>query len=267
MLTKQQDDLVGAIRQTLAGDDRIKAAWLTGSLGRGHGDRWSDVDVLALVAGDRPEAVAASYVQDARTIATLVLATLLPSGRTVNFVTADWQRFDLSFVSEHDLHRLDAGSMIGMFSRTAHKLRLQASSPVQPPSGDRLQHLCKEFLRILGLACVVVGREEYIVALGGLGKLREMLIELMLMENGIGQAQRGGALHLNPLLTQKQRASLQALPPAEATRQSVITGHERVAALFLPRARRLALDAGVEWPTTFEIATQRHLRSTLGLEI
>jgi hypothetical protein len=40
-----------------------------------------------------------------------------------------------------------------------------------------------------------------------------------------------------------------------------------LAAIFLPRARRLASKIGMPWPTDFEEATRRHLRLRLQFEI
>ena len=52
-----------------------------------------------------------------------------------------------------------------------------------------------------------------------------------------------------------------------ADRDSLIAANRALAAIFLPRARRLASKIGMEWPTDFEAATRRHLRLRLQLEI
>ena len=89
----------------------------------------------------------------------------------------------------------------------------------------------------------------------------------MLEENSVSPAKRGGALHRNPLLTAEQRSDLQALPVIAAERSSIIAGNAAFARLFLPRARRLAAEIGMDWPTEFEDATRRHLLKTLGLRL
>jgi len=65
----------------------------------------------------------------------------------------------------------------------------------------------------------------------------------------------------------EMRAELAKLPPLSADRASVIETSRAFAAIFLPRARRLASDIGMAWPTDFEEATRRHLKRGLGLEI
>jgi predicted nucleotidyltransferase len=42
---KERDVLLGRIVQTLEGDPRVGAAWLSGSFGRGEADEWSDLDL------------------------------------------------------------------------------------------------------------------------------------------------------------------------------------------------------------------------------
>lgn len=55
----ERDRLLERITRVLAGDDRIAAAWLSGSLGRGEGDEWSDLDLYVAVADAQYEAVLA----------------------------------------------------------------------------------------------------------------------------------------------------------------------------------------------------------------
>jgi len=45
----------------------------------------------------------------------------------------------------------------------------------------------------------------------------------------------------------------------------LIAANLALAAIFLPRARRLAAQTGMTWPTAFEAATRRHLKERLGV--
>jgi hypothetical protein len=114
---------------------------------------------------------------------------------------------------------------------------------------------------------VVLGRGEYLVAMDGIGHMRRLIVDLFLEEAGVSQAARGGALHLNRLLTEDQRRALAAVPPLEANRESVIAAQEHLTHLFLPAARALARKTGATWPSSFEDATRRTLEKNLGLEI
>jgi hypothetical protein len=157
----------------------------------------------------------------------------------LNVVTADWQRFDLSFIQREDLARHNGALLRSLFNRSGQTPPEEPEMPYRP-APEQLLKLVQEFIRVLGLAVVVVGREEYAVALSGIEHLRRMTFDLMMEENRVAPGKRGGALHRNSLLNAEQRAQLESLPPLVAQRASVIEGHRALAELFLPRARRLA---------------------------
>ncbi len=265
-VTSEQQALIDVITPALERDARVQAAWLAGSLGRGAGDAYSDVDFLALTELGTAREVSTDLAADVGRIAAAVLVNSLYGGRVLNVVTEDWRRFDVAFVEATDLVRYDGAQLSPLFNRVdmAPPPRPRVVYRATPMS---VQPKVTEFLRILGLTPGAMGREEYVLGLSGLELLRRLTMDLMLEENGVGPAELGGALRRNPLLTADQRAELEGLPPAAANRQSVIDGSAALAAIFLPRARRLAAAIGMSWPSAFEAATRRHLLATLGLEI
>lgn len=265
-VTLEQQDLLEAIRSRLFGDPEIEAAWLGGSLGRGDGDAFSDVDVVVLTAEGQAAKVGLRYAGEADQITETVLVNTLYGGRVVNVVTADWRRFDLTFMEPADLVRYDAAKLKVLFNRGGHEPAAGTpTSYIATP--DSVLPLVREFLRVLGLLPVAAGREEWLLALTGIGLLRSLTLDLMLEENGVGPADRGGALRRNPFLTAEQREALEGLSPVAADRDSLFAANVELAAVFLPRARRLAERIGMEWPSALEAATRRHLRERLGLVI
>ena len=94
-----------------------------------------------------------------------------------------------------------------------------------------------------------------------------MAVDLMLMENGVAQRERGGALRLNPFLSPEQIQIIQALPAVAAERESIIRCQKAIADIFLPRARSFAQRIGMVWPAALEAASQAHLKSQLDFEI
>lgn len=52
-LASHRDALIDRLHEQLAGDTRVVAAWLHGSIGRGDGDAWSDIDLVVLIEDDR----------------------------------------------------------------------------------------------------------------------------------------------------------------------------------------------------------------------
>jgi predicted nucleotidyltransferase len=265
-MTTEQRELVDAITRALAADHDIEGAWLAGSLGAGKGDVFSDVDVLVLAPAGKAGAVSSRVSRDIATIAEPALVNPLYGGRVLNVVTADWRRFDLHFVEPGDLGRFDAARLVLLFNKGEHVPPRVRTDPYQS-TPETVLKLVNEFLRILGLLVVAIGREEYVLGLTGVDHLRRLTVDLMLEENGVGPIERGGALHRNPLLTPDQRREFEALKPVVADRPGIIAAHAELAAIFLTRARRLAMRTPMTWPSAFEEATRRHLQERLGLTI
>jgi predicted nucleotidyltransferase len=263
--TAAQDKLIAAISAVLVKDSRIEAAWLAGSLGRGKGDAFSDVDVLVLCPDGLAGAISTIVAANPSEIAKTVLVNALYGGRILNFVTDDWQRFDLSFIEAAQLVNYNAAELTPLFNRVGREPP-RKQHPPYATTPDSILKLVREFFRVLGLAPVGIGRGEYLVSLSGVELLRRMTIDLMLEENGVGPAERGGALHLNQFLSERQRRELESLPPVVATRDSLLAADKAIAAIFVPRARSLAAKIGLAWPEALEAAARRHLRAQLGLE-
>ena len=264
--TPDQQDLVDAIHRVLAADAEIEAAWLGGSLGRGGGDAFSDVDVVALVARGPATGVGLRYACEGASIAETVLANPLFGGRVLNVVTRDWRRFNISFIEPSELGRFDAAHLVPLFNKGDRAPPQKVTEPYRAKP-ETVLGLVNEFFRVLGLSVVAMGREEYVLGLQGVDILRRLTVDLMLEENRIGPIERGGALRRNPLLTLDQRHELQSLAPVAANRISILAINAELAAIFLPRARRCAERTGATWPSDFEAATRRHLWERLGLSI
>jgi predicted nucleotidyltransferase len=264
-LTAEQQTLLDAIRRALAGDPAIEAAWLAGSLGRGGGDAFSDVDVLALVAAGAAE-TGLRYASKVAAIAEPALVQRLFGGRILNVVTTDWGRFDISFIEPPELGRYDADRLTPLFNR-GERSPPKGAAVAYRPTPETVLRLVNEYLRVLGLLVVALGRREYGLALNGIDILRRIIVDLMLEENAVSPADRGGALRRNPLLTVEQRGELDALAPVVADHDGLIAANVALSGIFLPRARRLADQIGMAWPTVFEEATRRHLRERAGVSI
>ena len=266
MPSPEQRRLIDEIARRLDTEPDVEALWLAGSLGKGQGDAFSDVDLLVLTADGAAADVSARLARDLVPALSVVLVNSLYGGRVLNMVTADWDRFDLTLVQREDLPRYDASALTPIFNKGDSTPPAKPQAPYRTSPAE-LSKLVSEFLRVIGLTPVAMGREEYQLALNGVDLLRRMNMDLMLEENGVSPAARGGALHRNHLLTAEQRDALQALPTVAAERSSILAGNAAFAALFLPRAKRLADEIGMDWPSAFEDATRRHLQRTLQLNL
>ncbi len=265
MTTRAQQFLIDSITRVLSADTRIQSAWLTGSLGKGGGDEFSDVDVTVVVPDASFEETLSAYSSDTSGIAPVVF-TQVVHGRVVNAVAEDWSRFDLTFVKPGEFAVMPLTAARPLFNRGTPE-RVFAAPPPYKTSAQRVLQLSNEFIRVIGLTPVGIGREEFTTLLEGVGLLRRMLLDLMLEANGIGPMTRGGALHMNLFLTNEQRGALESLPPVQATRASIVASGVALARIFLPLAKKLAVETNATWPVAFEEATRKHLARTLGMKI
>jgi len=266
-MTEAQQALLDALVAHLEREPLVEAAWLAGSLGAGGGDAFSDVDLLLLAGEGGWQALSARLSESLKPALDLVLLNRLFGGVVLNAVTAGWGRFDLTLIARDGLARYDAGKLTALFNRGDAAPPVKPAPPPYRTPPDKLIGMGNEFLRVIGLSPVAVGRGELQLALSGIDILRRLTFDLMLEENGVAPETRGGALHPSRFLTEAQTAQIAALPTIAAEPESLARGTEAFAAVFLPRAKTLAAAIGAEWPQAFEEATRRHLAATLGMRI
>lgn len=254
--------LLTRARDALRRDDRIAAAFVTGSLARGNADAQSDLDLLLISDASFP-----AVVDEWETLVDAVAPTVFrrrfgqPPSVIATAITPDWCRFDLVVQPVSEVSRRTHGPSLALFDREGARITLPQRLPA-PVSAARLTELVEEFLRVLGLLPVVLARDELLVGVDGVILLRRMLTDLMLAERG--DVDRGGVKRLNPLLGEDQRAALDRLPPLAPTREAVVEGSLACARLFLPLARRVLGERGIPYPSAFEDATVAHLERALG---
>lgn len=255
-LTTAQAHVVRTVQAHMPG--AMIALFLAGSLGRNTSDRFSDIDFVAIAARGRERELLHQWLDMARTQFRPVMEKVAERPQTIiNLIDPEWTRIDLA------IHPADRPFERAREScRPIHDpeniwLGLAAKTPARGPDRGTVERIVVEFIRILGLLTVVIGRGELAVGVTGAGLLRQQLIALMVEERRTGDPE--GALHLNRLLDAEQRAGLEALPPLSADAGSIIGAHLACARIFLPRARMQADRVGMEWPAAFETATMRAL--------
>lgn len=260
-----QSELIEYVKKVLSRDDRVLGVWLVGSYAAGTYDRFSDVDLLVVVdPGDLP-GFCTDWPRICAEIAPTVFQRQIGDLPIFNQITPDWLRFDVSVGTTEELRGRTRSNVSPVLDPKGLSAKLGDPGPPKEPDPTRVSSISWEFLRVLGLLPVVIGREEFVVGVSGAGLLRSMLIDLMLED--VAVEDRGGALHLNRLLPPNRLRILTDLPPLESTRESVIAGHLACAAAFLPLARDLHQRCGLPWPQEFEDAASRHLHTTLSVRL
>jgi hypothetical protein len=259
-----QESLVDRIRCSLEQDTTILGLFLGGSLSKGQADIYSDIDLIAVVARDGHGVFRKIWRSRLEAIAPIVHWKELHREECVmNAITKEWQRVDLVVADEVTFRKRSQDSVKPLIDRNKLYDALPATIAWSGPNTGYVTDLINEFLRILGLLAVAVGREEYLLCIAGVDLLRMMLFNLLSEE--VERADKGGMMAWNRRLSAEQRSLLATIPPVSPTRQSVIDAHLACAAAFLPRARKMAEKWAIEWPRAFEEVTWQYLERELGL--
>ena len=253
-----QQQLVDRVHEDLLADRRVRGLWLTGSLGTGTDDAFSDVDMFVLVGPDD----LASYLEGWPEVAAPyrpLLARRLGGAPVFNHVLEGWVRWDVVVGTPEDLANTDRTQVREVFNHDGHQPSAPAHRGVDP---EVVRDMTEEFLRVLGLLPVVLARGELVTAVSGAGLRRQLLTTLLRYR--VEGDRLSGALHLRRVLPEEELAALAALPPVYAERGAVVRLHLACAGMFLPVARELL---GEAYPFALEAACWDHLRAHLSADV
>jgi len=258
------NDTISVLTNTLQNIPEIRALFLSGSHGTGHADAFSDID-LVMVAPEGATDMIATVWQDAvaQTGEIVLWWDRQAVPVLINAITADWTRVDVLILKPDQMPLYAQDALKPLFDHDDLYATLPEQTPLPTLSPARFRHQVEDFIRILGLLPLAIGRQEYLNGVLGVSFMRTTLVDLMIAETA--ERHRGGILHLNRLITQEQKAALMTLPAAEPTRQAIIDANVAYATVFLPRARAMATKIGMEWPDRFEEVTWARLKVTLGV--
>ncbi|CAM3265250.1 nucleotidyltransferase domain-containing protein [Stackebrandtia soli] len=257
--------LVARLRDTLAADSRVAGIWLVGSRGRGESDEHSDVDLLVAAASDDVDKLSGSVIDLVSAAFPLVYSQQLGAAPIFNFITKEWLRFDISLCGTEALsrYRRDGAQLVhgsddldALLSDATHELGADAAT---------VERLTIEFMRVLGLLPVVVGRDDIATGVSGAALVRNLLIELMKQDAVV--VDRGGMLSARRVLPDRHYEQLRALPPLHSDSGSVVAYNVTCARLFFPLSRMLYGQCGLAWPDGMHVALAEHLRATLDIEL
>ncbi|WJY22997.1 nucleotidyltransferase domain-containing protein [Fontisubflavum oceani] len=258
-------DAIATITETLRNHPSVRALFLSGSYATGFDDAYSDIDFVLVTPEGATDEIASLWREAISKTGEIVLwwdRNVRPV--LINAITEDWLRTDVVILKPDQMGAQKQDALKPLFDHDQIYDTLPAKTAAPAPNPAYLRYQFEEFIRILGLLHLAVGREEYINGVLGVFHLRNKLVDLLIAETGVPH--RGGVLHLNRLITDEQKDVLTALPPPVPARDQMIAGHLAYAKAYLPRARVLAKQWGVDWPERFEAATWAQLKKTLSIE-
>lgn len=259
------DDTIQTIVSSIHDTPGIRALFLSGSYANGMADAYSDIDFVLVAEDGASDAVAAIWREAISKTGEIVMwwdRTTVPV--LINAITQNWTRTDVIILKPDQMGSQTQSGLKPLFDHDHIYDGLAAAPKAQAPNLKRFKYQVEEFIKILGLLHLAAGREEYINGVLGVFHLRNKLVELMIEETNAPN--RGGALHLNRLITDAQKDVLTALPPAIPTRDTMISAHMAYAKAYLPLARKRAAKLGMDWPERFETATWAQLEKTLSVQ-
>lgn len=249
--------------EVLAGDERVRALWLSGSLARGTADAASDLDLLLAVADEEHERFEAEWRTWLAAITpTLIARPLAFAPGSFYSVTPGRERLDVVVEAVSRIASTPFRTRLTVFDRDGLDDLVPRPGPPAGPEPTKVAALVEEFFRDYGMFDVVVRREDWLLGLEAVHFLRTLLYQLFVVTNAPLPAM--GVKQWSTKLTRDQRAALLALPTGGATPEEIVGAHEAVATAFVTRARAICADHGVAWPDELESATCAHL-SRLGL--
>lgn len=254
------DEYLARLTTAIEDDPRILAGWLEGSLGRGNADRYSDIDLHLLLSDDGQTSFAAEAEQWLAALRPLVLFNLMFNGKMINALTVDGLRVDIwmhaaevpTVDPAHTQVFYDPGQRI----RSEHKEQTVDTSVLLPR--------IREFWRCISLTPAVVGRQELIVGIQGLG-IETMLLADILMA-GYGIARDRGVKNLNGFLPENTRQEIeQALSMQGLTQQGLARAHLALAGVVQTHGRIIAKRHLFEYPAELERAVLDYVHKELEL--
>ena len=227
-----QRELISRIKDRVKSDERLVGLFLAGSFGRDTADEFSDVDLVAVVDPDDQASFATSWQPLLEEIAHVVFwQRRTINGLLLNAVTTEWLRCDLYIVSREDVGRRPQSSLRVLLDPRGIFPTLPLRAPAYVSNRVQVQSLFEQFIRVLGLLPVGVGRKEFHVSVTGAAILRGYLIDLFLEELEV--VDKGGVQQLNRALTPDQMDALERLPCPQPNRESIVEFFLACARIFL----------------------------------
>lgn len=239
----------------LGADERVLAVELSGSVGEGTADPWSDLDLAVVAVPEHHQSLVDDWPTWLTAITPTVFARTPIAPFIINSVTDEGLTLDLAVWSGE--------APKGPFVPTEYTVGMLSGQRFAEV-GPALEYAVAEQLRgMAGPFISLVLREEHLRHLTGVPHLLGLLTTVFLAETGAPPPGK----HWNRTFTEEQRAAVAALPPAGATRESIVGFGLGLAELLVTRARPLYPRYGLEWPSALATTTATRVHEALGLDL
>jgi hypothetical protein len=237
----------------LGADPRVERVGLSGSVGKGTADQWSDLDVEVIAHAEHHASLLADWPEWLALITPTVFARTPIAPFIINTVTDEGLTLDVS---------VWAGKAFE-FPPASQYVVGQLSGVRFDDVGAALEYTVAEQLRgLAGPFISLVQRNEHARHLTGVGHLIGLLTTVFLAETERPQPGK----HWNSTFTEEQQEALASLPGVRARREDIIAFGLGVARLLIERARPLYVRFDLKWPAGLAAVAALRLRTELGIE-
>ncbi len=168
-MTTVQARFIDALAAKAQADPRVRAAWLTGSFGKGTADRWSDVDAHLLIVAEAQNEFRNGVERWLGEIQPLVFLRLMFDGRMVNAMTDQAMRLDV-WLHSGETAEVTSGETRALYEREPGALLwlpYPGDALTAEEAVEMLRREIAEFWRCIAMMPVGVGREEKLVGAAG----------------------------------------------------------------------------------------------------
>jgi hypothetical protein len=255
------EKVLGAARA----DDRIRALWLGGSLGRGVADAGSDLDIVLAVADVSFAGFAAGWRDWLAAVTPTVLARELPRlpGSWYS-LTPDCLRLDVVTERAGAASPAQLGGRLLVLDKDGTAAGpAEVPAPGPGPDPARIAGITEEFLRQqANFAPAVVDRSDWLLGVVAVHTVQLQLYELFVASNQ--PLPPMGIKQWSARLTAAQRRVLGQLPAPAADHDSVIAAMRSAAAAFRRAAAEIHAASGIAWPERLDAAVRAYQHGALG---
>ena len=259
-------DLFARLAAVAGADERIRALWLSGSLGRRAADAGSDLDVVLAVGADDFEEFTDGWRDWLATVTPTVLARPVPGLRGCWFsLTPQCLRLDIVAERAGTASPAARARRVLVLDKDGAYAGLPRppAEPGRGPDPARLTALTEEFFRQQAIfPAAVVARGDWLLGVVGVQATAQLLYDLFVESNQ--PLPPMGVKQWSARLTPAQRETCAALPQPAADPASVLAAMKETAAQFRAAAGPILAAAGATWPGELEAAVQGYLAAELG---
>lgn len=249
-----QTHFIESLTTAATTDPRIRAAWLTGSYGKGIADRWSDVDAHLLIDPTMIDDFRAGVRQWIEALAPLVLYRLLFGGEMVNAMTDEGLRVDVWLHAGESADVVEGQARI-LYAQTGVLTWQPNPGTVlsQAQAAAELERTIPEFWRCIAMLPVALGRDEKLIGAAGNFLILLLLTDTLCVQSGVRKDR--GVKALNGFLPPElRRLAEDATTLPALTRENLTWFQLRLAAIMHEYGPAICAQWQVEYPHALEAA-------------